>query len=99
MESAKVELTQGDAPSKYYKICGVPVPTPAFIRDAYGFQWLHFGADLQGEVKITEQLKAAYTQIGTMAAVMIIFSTNMLLQQHPLMRLCPNERAAVLDLA
>ena len=83
-ENAKVEPTQGDAPSKYYKICGVPVHTPALISDAYGFQWLHFGADLQGEVKITEQLKAAYTQIGTMAAVMIIFSTNMLLARTKL---------------
>ena len=43
MENAKVEPTQADAPSKYYKICGNPIPTPAFIRDAYGFQWLHFG--------------------------------------------------------
>ena len=33
-------------------------------------------ADLSEEVTITEQLKAAYTQIGTMAAVMIIFSTT-----------------------
>ena len=30
-------------------------------------------ADLSEEVTITEQLKAAYTQMGTMAAVMIIF--------------------------
>ena len=36
------------------------------------------------EVTITEQLKAAYTQIGTMAAVMIIFSTNMLLARTKL---------------
>ncbi len=81
----RVEPTNGaDAPSKYYKICGVPLPTPTFIRDAYGFQWLHFGADLSEEVTITEQLKAAYTQIGTMAAVMIIFSTNMLLARTKL---------------
>ena len=86
MAAERVEPSNGaaDAPSKYYKICGVPLPTPTFIRDAYGFQWLHFGADLQGEVKITEQLKAAYTQIGTMAAVMIIFSTNMLLARTKL---------------
>ena len=84
MENAKVEPTQADAPSKYYKLLGVPLPTPAFIRDAYGFQWLHFGADIMGEDRITEQLKAAYTQIGTMAAVMIIFSTNMLLARTKL---------------
>ena len=84
MEDAKVEPTQGDAPSKYYKLLGVPLPTPAFIRDAYGFQWLHFGADIMGEARIVEQLKAAYTQIGTMAAVMIIFSTNMLLARTKL---------------
>ena len=41
-------------------------------------------ADLSEEVTITEQLKAAYTQIGTMAAVMIIFSTNMLLARTKL---------------
>ena len=41
-------------------------------------------ADLGEEVTITEQLKAAYTQIGTMAAVMIIFSTNMLLARTKL---------------
>ena len=84
MENAKVEPPQGDAPSKYYKLLGVPLPTPALIRDAYGFQWLHFGADIMGEDRITEQLKAAYTQIGTMAAVMIIFSTNMLLARTKL---------------
>ena len=84
MEDAKVEPTQGDAPSKYYKLLGVPLPTPALIRDAYGFQWLHFGADIMGEARIVEQLKAAYTQIGTMAAVMIIFSTNMLLARTKL---------------
>jgi hypothetical protein len=49
-ENAKVEPTQGDAPSKYLKICGVPLPTPAFIRDAYGFQWLHFGARSSAEI-------------------------------------------------
>ena len=76
MENAKVEPTQGDAPSKYYKLLGVPLPTPALMRDAYGIQWLHFGADIMGEDRITEQLKAAYTQIGTMAAVMIIFITD-----------------------
>ena len=86
MAAERVEPSNGaaDAPSKYYKICGVPLPTPTFIRDAYGFQWLHFGADLSEEVTITEQLKAAYTQIGTMAAVMIIFSTNMLLARTKL---------------
>merc|ERR1719377_268714 len=82
--AAKVEPTQGDAPSKYYKLLGVPLPTPALIRDAYGLQWLHFGADIMGEARIVEQLKAAYTQIGTMAAVMIIFSTNMLLARTKL---------------
>ena len=86
MAAERVEPSNGaaDAPSKYYKICGVPLPTPTFIRDAYGFQWLHFGADIMGEDRITEQLKAAYTQIGTMAAVMIIFSTNMLLARTKL---------------
>ena len=84
MENAKVEPPQGDAPSKYYKLLGVPLPTPAFIRDGYGLQWLHFGADIMGEARIVEQLKAAYTQIGTMAAVMIIFSTNMLLARTKL---------------
>ena len=84
MENAKVEPTQGDAPSKYYKLLGVPLPTPALIRDCYGFQWLHFGADIMGEARIVEQLKAAYTQMGTMAAVMIIFSTNMLLARTKL---------------
>ena len=59
MEDAKVEPTQGDAPSKYYKLLGVPLSTPALIRDAYGLQWLHFGADLSEEVTITEQLKYA----------------------------------------
>ena len=84
MENANVESTQGDAPSKYYKLLGVPLPTPALMRDDYGIQWLHFGADIMGEDRITEQLKAAYTQIGTMAAVMIIFSTNMLLARTKL---------------
>ena len=84
MENAKLEPTQADAPSKYYKICGVPIFSPALIRDAYGFQWLHFGADIMEEARITEQLKAAYTQMGTMAAVMIIFSTNMLLARSKL---------------
>ena len=47
----RVEPTNGaDAPSKYYKICGVPVTTPTFIRDAYGFQWLHFGARSSAEI-------------------------------------------------
>ena len=47
----RVEPTNGaDAPSKYLKICGVPLPTPAFIRDAYGFQWLHFGARSSAEI-------------------------------------------------
>lgn len=73
-----------DAPSIYWKLCGVPIPTPLLLRDAYGFQWLHFGADLSDEGDIVEQLKADYTQIGTMAAVMIIFSTNMLLARNKL---------------
>ena len=73
-----------DAPSIYWKLCGVPMPTPLLLRDAYGFQWLHFGADLSDEGDIVEQLKADYTQIGTMAAVMIIFSTNMLLARNKL---------------
>lgn len=82
----RVEPTNGaaDASSKYWKIVGVPIPTPALLKDAYGFQWLHFGGDLSDEGTITEQLKAGYTQIGTMAAVMIIFSTNMLLARSTL---------------